>query len=78
MVLVRDYFSRQSAPRVALAASGSPDLLLAGKQLAEMGAADVAACTMTAVAARMDDKQSKRLPRTCAARTLSAGRALTK
>jgi cytochrome c553 len=97
-----DYFSQQSAPRVALPASASPDLLPAGKQLAEMGAADVAACfschgtqgqgngarfpriaaepaqfvvnrlrefqaraqgrtpeagTMTAVAARMDDKQ---------------------
>jgi cytochrome c553 len=97
-----DYFSQQSAPRTAVAVSAPPDLVLAGKQLAEMGAADVAACfschaaqgkgngarfpriaaepaqfvvnrlrefqaraqgktpeagTMTAVAARMDDKQ---------------------
>src|SRR3984893_14707016 len=97
-----DYFSQQSAPRVAAAVSAPSDLVLAGKQLAEMGAADVGACfschaaqgkgngarfpriaaepaqfvvnrlrefqaraqgktpaagTMTAVAARMDDKQ---------------------
>jgi cytochrome c553 len=39
-----DYFSQQSAPRVALAASASPQLVLAGKQLAEIGTANVAAC----------------------------------
>src|SRR6266850_3419150 len=33
-----DYFSEQSAPRVALAASASPQLVLAGKQLADEGA----------------------------------------
>jgi cytochrome c553 len=99
---VADYYSQQSAPLVAVGASASSNLVLAGKQLAEMGTADVAACfschaaqgkgngarfpriaaepaqfvvnrlrefqaraqgktpgagTMTAVAARMDDKQ---------------------
>jgi cytochrome c553 len=39
-----DYFSQQSAPRVAVAVSASPQLVLAGKQLAEMGAANVAPC----------------------------------
>ncbi|HEV7441738.1 MAG TPA: c-type cytochrome [Steroidobacteraceae bacterium] len=39
-----DYFSAQSAPRVNMAASASPQLVLAGKQLAENGAANVAAC----------------------------------
>ena len=39
-----DYFSNQSAPRVNMAASASPQLVLAGKQLAENGAANVAAC----------------------------------
>jgi cytochrome c553 len=98
---VADHYSQQSAPLV-VGASSSPDLVLAGKQLAEIGTADVAACfschaaqgkgngarfpriaaepaqfvvnrlrefqaraqgktpeagTMTAVAARMDDKQ---------------------
>jgi cytochrome c553 len=37
-----DYFSAQSAPRAA--ASAAPQLVLAGKQLAEKGAANVAAC----------------------------------
>jgi cytochrome c553 len=39
-----DYFSNQSAPRVDMAASTSPQLVLAGKQLADQGAANVAAC----------------------------------
>jgi cytochrome c553 len=39
-----DYFSNQRAPRVDIAASVSPQLVLAGKQLAENGAANVAAC----------------------------------
>lgn len=39
-----DYFSNQSAPRVEMAASASPQLVLAGEQLAEKGAANVAAC----------------------------------
>jgi cytochrome c553 len=39
-----DYFSSQSAPRVDTSASASPQLVLAGKQLAEQGAANVAAC----------------------------------
>jgi cytochrome c553 len=39
-----DHFSNQSAPRVEVAASASPQLVLAGKQLAEKGAANVAAC----------------------------------
>jgi cytochrome c553 len=39
-----DYFSQQSAPRAAVAASASPQLVLAGKQLAEMGAANAAPC----------------------------------
>ena len=39
-----DYFSNQSAPRVEMAASTPPQLVLAGKQLAEKGAANVAAC----------------------------------
>jgi cytochrome c553 len=39
-----DYFSSQSAPRVDVTASASPALVLAGKQLAEQGAANVAAC----------------------------------
>jgi cytochrome c553 len=39
-----DYFSDQSAPRVDMPASASPQLVLAGKQLAEKGAANVAAC----------------------------------
>jgi cytochrome c553 len=42
--LLADYFSNQSAPRVEMAASASPQLVLAGKQLAEKGAANVAAC----------------------------------
>jgi cytochrome c553 len=39
-----DHFSDQRAPRVDLAASASPRLVLAGKQLAEKGAANVAPC----------------------------------
>ena len=39
-----DYFSNQSAARLDMAASVSPQLVLAGKQLAEKGAANVAAC----------------------------------
>lgn len=39
-----DYFYNQSAPHVDMTASGSPQLVLAGKQLAETGAANVAAC----------------------------------
>jgi len=39
-----DYFFQQSALRVATAASASPQLVLAGQQLAEMGTANVAAC----------------------------------
>ncbi len=39
-----DYFSNQVAPRADAAASGSPQLVLAGKQLAETGAPNVAAC----------------------------------
>jgi cytochrome c553 len=39
-----DYFSNQTAPRVDIAASASPQLALAGKQLADQGAANVAAC----------------------------------
>jgi cytochrome c553 len=39
-----DYFSNQRAPRVDMAASASPELVLAGKQLAQNGAANVAAC----------------------------------
>jgi cytochrome c553 len=39
-----DYFSNQSAPRVNVAASASPQLAPAGKQLAEKGTANVAAC----------------------------------
>jgi cytochrome c553 len=39
-----DYFSRQEAPPAGAAASPSPRLVVAGKQLAETGASDVAAC----------------------------------
>jgi cytochrome c553 len=39
-----DYFANQSAPRVALTASASPQLVLAGKQLADQGAANVPPC----------------------------------
>jgi len=39
-----DYFHNQSAPHVDMTASGSPQLVLVGKQLAETGAANVAAC----------------------------------
>jgi len=39
-----DYFSNQEAPVVDAGAASSPQLLLAGKQLAEVGAANVAAC----------------------------------
>jgi cytochrome c553 len=39
-----DYFANQSAQRLALTTSASPRLVLAGKQLAETGAANVAAC----------------------------------
>jgi cytochrome c553 len=39
-----DYFSNQSAPRVEMAASASPQRVLAGKQLAERGAVNAAAC----------------------------------
>jgi cytochrome c553 len=39
-----DHFANQSAPRVDTAASASPQLVLAGKQLADKGAANVGAC----------------------------------
>jgi cytochrome c553 len=39
-----DYFSNQEAPVVVAGAGSSPQLLLAGKQLAEVGAANVTAC----------------------------------
>jgi cytochrome c553 len=39
-----DYFSKQEAPLAHTAASASPQLVLAGKQLADMGAPNVAAC----------------------------------
>jgi cytochrome c553 len=39
-----DYFANQSAPRVDVAASGSAQLVLAGEQLADKGAANVPAC----------------------------------
>jgi cytochrome c553 len=39
-----DYFSTQNAPLAGAAASASPQLVLAGKQLAEMGDANAAAC----------------------------------
>jgi cytochrome c553 len=39
-----DYFSKQNAPLADVASSASPQLVLAGKQLAETGAANVAAC----------------------------------
>ena len=39
-----DYFSRQNAPLADAAASPSPQTVLAGRQLAETGAANVAAC----------------------------------
>jgi cytochrome c553 len=39
-----DYFSKQSAARVDMAASASPQLVFAGKQLAQVGAANAAAC----------------------------------
>jgi cytochrome c553 len=39
-----DYFSKQDAPIVDAGAAVSPQLLLAGKRLAEVGAANVAAC----------------------------------
>jgi cytochrome c553 len=39
-----DYFSNQHAPLADAGASASPQLVIAGKQLAEVGAADKAAC----------------------------------
>ena len=39
-----DYFCAQSAPRVDMAASAPPQLVLEGKQLAQNGTANVAAC----------------------------------
>jgi cytochrome c553 len=39
-----DYFSNQEAPIVDAGAGSSPQLLLAGQQLAEVGAANVSAC----------------------------------
>jgi len=39
-----DYFSTQNAPLADAAASASPQVVLAGKQLAEVGAANAAAC----------------------------------
>jgi cytochrome c553 len=39
-----DYFSKQEAPLAQTPASASPELVLAGKQLAESGAPNVAAC----------------------------------
>jgi cytochrome c553 len=39
-----DYFSKQDAPLAHTAPSASPELVLAGKQLAESGAPNVAAC----------------------------------
>ncbi len=39
-----DHFSKQAAPVVAAGAMASPQLVLAGKQLAEAGAANVPAC----------------------------------
>jgi cytochrome c553 len=39
-----DYFSNQDAPALDAGAASSPQLLLAGKQLAEVGAANVSAC----------------------------------
>ena len=39
-----NYFSMQSAPRAPTADAPSPQLVLAGKQLAETGAGNVAAC----------------------------------
>jgi cytochrome c553 len=39
-----DYFSKQEAPVVDAGAASSPQLLFAGKQLAEVGAGNVAAC----------------------------------
>ena len=39
-----DHFSKESAPLADAAASASPELVLAGKQLTERGAANVAAC----------------------------------
>jgi cytochrome c553 len=39
-----DFFSKQNAPLADAAAAAPPELVLAGKQLAEMGAPNVAAC----------------------------------
>jgi cytochrome c553 len=39
-----DYFSKQEAPVVDAGATSSPQLLLAGRQLAQVGAGNVAAC----------------------------------
>jgi cytochrome c553 len=39
-----DYFSKQKAPSVDARSAAPPQLLLAGKQLAEVGAANVAPC----------------------------------
>jgi cytochrome c553 len=39
-----DFFATQKAPRVDAGASASPQLVLAGKQLAEIGAANTAPC----------------------------------
>jgi cytochrome c553 len=39
-----DFFSKQNAPRADAAGAPSPELVLAGKQLAEMGAPNAAAC----------------------------------
>jgi cytochrome c553 len=39
-----DYFSSQEAPRAEAGASASPQLALAGKQLSQQGAPNVAAC----------------------------------
>ena len=44
MRALADYFSTQHAPLVDAAAAKSPQLVLAGKQLAVAGAANVAAC----------------------------------
>jgi cytochrome c553 len=39
-----EFFATQKAPRVDAGASASPQLVLAGKQLAEIGAANTAPC----------------------------------
>jgi cytochrome c553 len=44
MRALADYFSKQSAPLADAAVSTSPTLVSAGQQLAEKGAANVAAC----------------------------------